>query len=236
MALIDHKIDANGSGNDYAGVDLEGFLAPFDGEYEGDWRVHAQQIDALVKSLVKTRMNGLIDNLITDAATADAKVNASALVSKGAIPNSYATLAAAIAAGQGKYPVTTYTGSDIPGASPKSGMLLITTLSSYTYLEFHPAGQPIVYYAWQTVSTWYGWFRENLQQSVTLGSSDNANSFLTPGVYKCSGTTAGNNFPYTYGLLEVAECNGYVLQRMTDFNTAAEKRRTYNGSSWLSWA
>jgi hypothetical protein len=68
MALIDHKIDASGTGSDYSGLDVEGFIEPFDGEYEGEWRPHAQQIDTLVKTLVKTKLNGLIDELVTQLA------------------------------------------------------------------------------------------------------------------------------------------------------------------------
>jgi len=64
MAIEDYKIDSDDSGNDYVGLDLEGFLAPYDGEYEGEWRPHSQQIDALVKTLVKAKLNGLIDAIL----------------------------------------------------------------------------------------------------------------------------------------------------------------------------
>lgn len=64
--IADHKIDAAGTGADYAGYDLEGFLAGTEGFFEGEWEELAGQHDALVKSLVKAKLNALIDALLDD--------------------------------------------------------------------------------------------------------------------------------------------------------------------------
>lgn len=174
-------------------------------------------------SNVKDQLSWLYTTALTDS-----------LTYKGDLPADFASIGAAVAAGQGLYVVFNY--SAMPGTN-KYGLMTILKRGTYSALTYYPVGSPYIYYGTYNDATWYGWYRQTLHQYITLGASDNANTLLTPGVYRCAGTTTGNNFPYTYGILEIVECNGYVLQRMTDFNgSCAEKRRTYNGSSWQAWA
>jgi hypothetical protein len=174
-------------------------------------------------SNVKDQLSWLYTTALTDS-----------LTYKGDIPADFENVGAARSAGQGLYLIFNY--SSMPGTN-KYGLMTILQRGSYSAVTFYPVGSPYIYYGTYNSSTFFGWYRQTLQQYTTLGASDNANSQMTPGEYKCYGTTTGNNFAYTYGILEVVECNGYTLQRMTDFNgSSAEKRRTYNGSSWTAWA
>lgn len=171
---------------------------------------------------------------VTDQdAILDSKFGTDALTLRGEIPTDYSSFNAATA--QGLYAVNDYSGA--PGAA-KFGVLAVYRYGNYIVQTYYPVGAYAIYTRTYNSSAWSSWARVDLQQyGISLGSSNNANTSTVPGVYKCAGTTTANNFPYPYGIFEVIENGSYILQRMTDFNgSAAEKRRTYNGSAWTAWA
>jgi hypothetical protein len=178
--------------------------------------------------------DGAASNMETELKALNTAARTGSMMYIGTIPTDYASVGAAVAAGQGLFLVFNYSG--MPGSN-KYGLMTVLNHGSYTAVTYYPVGSPTIFHGSYNGANWFGWYRQDLVQYVTFGASDEANVILTPGVYKCVGVTTANHFAYTGGVLEVIEANGYIMQRMTDVTTMADKKRltANNGTTWTSW-
>lgn len=83
--------------------------------------------------------------------------------------------------------------------------------------------------------TWQGW--ETLSNLVRNADEySNFNNMKVSGIYKFGGTNITNKPTQAWGVVEVINADGYILQRVTGLAQLAVRYSWDNGSNWSNWA
>lgn len=68
----------------------------------------------------------------------------------------------------------------------------------------------------------------------TISTSDDFNNLIETGIYQYGGTNSANK-PPNWGIVEVINANGFIMQRCCGSSSIAIRFSSDHGSNWGAW-
>lgn len=123
------------------------------------------------------------------------------------------------------------TGNNRPVAI--TGFLEVFNFGSITIQRYSTYAGDAVYARGFGGGSWFSW--RVISLAYKGSTSGDFNNLKTQGIYKDGGVTTIANRPSFWGVLEVIDADGYMIQRMNGSNGIQQRISYDKGATWTAW-